>query len=231
MCNQNVAISKATRTTSAAAAVAARKKAVTNNTIPELNSESSITFETNNNNKTRKPRAKKLTVASIVSPSAVTTTANTSTPPMSPSEDFNPTDTNQFTVACVAERRPSTAVVGRLPHMPPPSPSPRSSTPSPLQSNNTNKVTQEMSMQTEKRKRSPSPVTTGQSKHYTKQRVMTQRAFPAQVEHVLAAASLPTAHSPRERERREHLAAFFLDWHLDRAFEFAVHELEQRFRK
>jgi hypothetical protein len=88
--------------------------------------------------------------------------------------------------------------------------------------------------ETKKRKRSTTTTTTATSQggysHYTKGRVLDQDTFSIQVDQLLEAASLPPTGNPVECERRADLAAFFLDWHLERAVEFAINDVRKKFR-
>ena len=104
---------------------------------------------------------------------------------------------------------------------------------SPLPSTSTITITKPEPVKTGKRKRSPTPTSTKISRHYTNGRVINREMFSTQVEKVLAgaASSLGPIHNQDERIRREELAAYFLDWHLDRAVEFAVNDLKRKFRQ
>ena len=104
---------------------------------------------------------------------------------------------------------------------------------SPLPSTSTITITKPEPVKTGKRKRSPTPTSTKTSRHYTNGRVINREMFSTQVEKVLAgaASSLGPIHNQDERTRREELAAYFLDWHLDRAVEFAVNDLKRKFRQ
>jgi hypothetical protein len=51
------------------------------------------------------------------------------------------------------------------------------------------------------------------------------------VENISAAVSHTPTCSHNERERLVDLAAYFLDWHLSRAAEFAINDFQNKFRK
>ncbi|CAF1487583.1 unnamed protein product, partial [Adineta steineri] len=68
-------------------------------------------------------------------------------------------------------------------------------------------------------------------KYYTSGHIVDNKTFTKHVDFILSTVLPSPNQTDVESERRANLAAYFLDWHLNNAFNLAVTDFKRKFRK
>ncbi|CAF4312038.1 unnamed protein product, partial [Adineta steineri] len=68
-------------------------------------------------------------------------------------------------------------------------------------------------------------------KYYTPGHIVDNKTFTEHIDFILFTVLPSPNQTDVESERRANLAAYFLDWHLNNAFNLAVTDFKRKFRK